>query len=834
MTRTNTSPLDYSGGFTLSSLQRIRLAYSNDIVQQLWKTETEIVTPVLFDTETGAEEWIVDWSKGDFDSAEFGIQQQVSVNGTTEDYSLKVIFETGITQLAFKAWFDKKLRKQQICVVATDSNYKERAFNPFEVTYKYISSGNESESSRYELTFTRTMLIEVFQDDHILGIIKICGENKASELKVNFISNKNSHYLIGLSTIDNPNGVDTWISGELSFNNVNDGDYYLFAKHKNEAFNILMSSKIKIDCYVCKLTFTKWEEFFECELSFNNWEEITEYEVTEADLVLGVNVGTIGLLKFSSKEHVFQSFENSSTQSVGKLYFSPLDTLKVGIKVYSDKTSNNILETDRWFGIKNYNNKDWAFKVNEIGLISEILENKKAKGIGFILGNHFGNYARAKMDATQAAEAGADSCYLTIEMGYVFRDKAAFDLNDATSWSDYDQLVNHINALFPSICLRICTDLDDNYQWGPNPIFNIFTDYAQDEWGNPARIANGSGHGSLAKASARQLMTDFVKKVLQRYSPILGSKLIGISVGNAAQQEAGYNYENQYYPNGPVPSSLKKAMFDYHPLARSEFANDFCKSLYSTLESAERAHNKNYNNWSDIVPPMTGKPSLLAATDEEIYNLQTTQLGIDWYRYRYFTLKRFWLECIAIIKAFAPYADFYLEAGSFTDELTRLRTLFDLVDMATYVDVFKAEFTSVNWNGTINISAAIMANNVGNKRIETEINENDVLHSGISDPNLVKEAMLNHYKFAKANGASKIWLIANSSSNYWENSLALIREFMSWDSANPNYKVTDGATVNIPISKFIKNYAGAHADCVASGLNTGITNRPIIKLIKDI
>jgi hypothetical protein len=276
-------------------------------------------------------------------------------------------------------------------------------------------------------------------------------------------------------------------------------------------------------------------------------------------------------------------------------------------------------------------------------------------------------------------------------------------------------------------------------------------------------------------------------------------------------------------------------MFDYNPACIYDFANNFCKELYKTPAHASEVHGKSYNNWSDILPPKTGKSSLLSTTDEEVYSLLKSPLGLDWYKYKYSKLKIFWLECKAILAAFAPRAKYIMEVGSFTDGLSRLRTTFDLVDMATFVDVFKAQFSGVDWNGKPEISATIVANNVDNKEIQVEVNENDVVTQGhINDQVLVKKAMFDTIKSATANGATTIWIIANSESIYYQNSLALIGEFKEWNSQNPNYKTTDGATINIPISKFIQNYESAHSDCISAGINTGITNRPIIKLIKDI
>lgn len=290
MAKLKTSPLDFDFSSPMAGLQRIRLAYSQDIFQQKWQTETEIPTPILFDTEDSEENWIADWSFGDFVSAEYGIQENVAETGNAEIYTLKISFSSGINHLVFKRWFDKHLRKQKLCVVINDNNCNERAFNPFEVTYKHIIPSVESEPTRYELSFQRVRLVEPPKDDYILGVLMECGENMASSLRFDFLSNKGALYDIGYSSINDIDTVAEWKSGNELFTDVPDGKYFGFAKIKNIDFDIVLNCEFTVDCYVCKFTFSHWEEFFDCQLSFTDWEEITEIAVSEATLVLGKKI----------------------------------------------------------------------------------------------------------------------------------------------------------------------------------------------------------------------------------------------------------------------------------------------------------------------------------------------------------------------------------------------------------------------------------------------------------------------------------------------------------------------------------------------------------------
>lgn len=288
MARLNTSPLDWDSlkNIATAGIDRIRLAYAKDVLNQIWQTQIEIATPILF--EENHENWIVDWSKGDFEDAELTIQEEQTESGNVENYSFKISFETGITQSDFKKWFDKTLRKQAVCVVINDLNCEERAFSPLEIVYKYVLPAAPSEKNKYEFTFTRTRMIDPGADK-LIGVKVVCGENKAVTLKNQFLSDQASRYYIGFSVFNNPDSVVNWISGEQSFNNVPKGIYYGFARLKTGDPDLLLSYKFKVDCNVCKLTMQYWEEIVLCQLNIDGWEEITDFGIEEVELVTGLN-----------------------------------------------------------------------------------------------------------------------------------------------------------------------------------------------------------------------------------------------------------------------------------------------------------------------------------------------------------------------------------------------------------------------------------------------------------------------------------------------------------------------------------------------------------------
>lgn len=551
----------------------------------------------------------------------------------------------------------------------------------------------------------------------------------------------------------------------------------------------------------------------------------------------------MGVLQFYNKEELFTAFKNQSKLALSKLYYSKNNKLQNGTAVFLDKFLTQKLVANRWYGLKNYKGSNWAFQVNSLSQVVNLQEDAQIK-IGWQRMYPFSDVTATKAEMTAAAGKGASLFQLNIRMTDVYANNTQFT-NKTGDWSKPDQIIAHAASLpFDEVYIRIISDFDDDFYYDltqspvvpkTDPLFNLFTDLAQDEWYNPGRINAGSGHGSLAVEAVVDKMVAFFDHVCERYAPILGEKLKYGTSATSAQQEMGGNYENQYYPSSSDPLSAKhRVCFDYHPASIAIF-QDFVIKQHGTLTGAGQAHGKVYNNKTDIQPPKTGKANLTSVTEDDIYNLFKTQLGLDWYLHNYLMMRSFWLKCKEKLKIRAPWAQFIGEFGSNTDELNIVRYCYDLIDISGYCDVIKTQFSGIDWFGNASIAAAVVANNVGSKPIWVEMNENDpVEQARITDAAQVKAALFNNAKSAVANGARMIIFIGNSSSPYYNNTIDLIGELKTWATNNPDYRTTDGTTVQIPISKFIQNYDGAVADIYNAGLSTALTNRPIVKLIQNV
>lgn len=450
---------------------------------------------------------------------------------------------------------------------------------------------------------------------------------------------------------------------------------------------------------------------------------------------------------------------------------------------------------------------------------------------------------KAIFEMNEMSVAGVNLCQINILLDAVFYSKTEYDNNTASRWAAYDAIINHAVTKFQYISFRICVDYDDSkyYFLDPptnsipqtTPLFDLFNEIAQDEWGNPTRIAFGTGRGSLAIQTAKDKMKGFVTKVMNRYYPVVGSKLYWVGVATSAQQEAGDNYENQNYTDGS-PSALKKADFDFTEANIGRFRT-FVQNKYGNINAVNSAWNTTYTGFSQIDAPRTGLPNHVSTTDFNILNKYSNQKGVDWYAHNANEFKLFWQECKAIVKSYNPNIKYCGEFGANTDETSILRKTLNVGDITSYVDVLKTNFAGRGWNGVKEIAPDIIRHNSNGKEIHTEVNANDVVtQGGQTNPTVVKSEMFETAKSAIYNGAKAVILIDDRSSNYYSNTLALASELRTWINANPNVSVTTNQTMNVNLSDMIKNYSSVYSQWSNAGGTAGNTNRVKINLIDDL
>lgn len=274
--RSTDTPFDFRNMPNVGSFERIRIANSQDIVQQKWQTQTELVPPLLF---RHSEQWICDWSNGDFEDGSFSIED--GSNAGNENYQLNLIFLSALAPIDFQAWFNKVLKHQQVCVELSDANGNERVFNPFEVSYKFGQKSNHAEMNQYELIFKRSKLM-TDDTDRILNVNTDC---ETGITKFVFANGQPGLYQIVYGIEDE---ILDEVDGAIGFTGILDGRYNGYAYRKDGLGDVLTTVFV-VKCNDCVLEIASIKEVFDCTLSITSISEISGLAENEGILVTGIN-----------------------------------------------------------------------------------------------------------------------------------------------------------------------------------------------------------------------------------------------------------------------------------------------------------------------------------------------------------------------------------------------------------------------------------------------------------------------------------------------------------------------------------------------------------------
>lgn len=461
----------------------------------------------------------------------------------------------------------------------------------------------------------------------------------------------------------------------------------------------------------------------------------------------------------------------------------------------------------------------------------------------------YGTTDQIILEMTDFANKGANLFETTIRLEEVFKSLSQFNETNPDLlnqyWSRFDKIIRHANNIYDHIAIRIAVDYDDTryyfqerdetdpnqnvYNTFDNALFDLFGgEIIQDQFGNPARIGYGSGHGSFASTSAKAKMKGFVQKVMDRYSPILGEKLYWVSIVTSAQFESGFNYENAW--NGFNFTNPHACEFDYTFANVNQFRSWLVNERYAGLAGVNTAYGTSYVTQSQIQPPKVNVRTLEEMFSNDIRNMYNSVLFEDWYHFNYKQMKSFLVSCKELVKEKNASIKFCFEAGSNTDQLSSARKTFDIPDINTYAEVLKTTFQTSSFSGIKTWDADVVRSNFTGE-IETEINEADVVTiGGITDPSIVKKKMLEYSKIAYLNQAKAIIFIAEKNTKFYNNSLDALAEFKTWID-NHTEQLTLGQTINVNLSQLIKNFSAALApfNAIAPSLPTnGYQNRPKI------
>lgn len=141
----------------LGGFWRCRLAYSKDIIQQEYQTDTEI-SEVIFLSDP--EKWLSDWQYKDRFEGELKIDSSLVDAGTDEKFVFKAVLEIDCDPMKFRRWHNEKIRNRRLALELTNNNEFVRVINPFVMTYAYLGTKDFENLNRYELTFSRVRMID--------------------------------------------------------------------------------------------------------------------------------------------------------------------------------------------------------------------------------------------------------------------------------------------------------------------------------------------------------------------------------------------------------------------------------------------------------------------------------------------------------------------------------------------------------------------------------------------------------------------------------------------------------------------------------------------------
>jgi hypothetical protein len=544
----------------------------------------------------------------------------------------------------------------------------------------------------------------------------------------------------------------------------------------------------------------------------------------------------MAITQFLTREDVINSFKLPSSQAVGKIY-TDLEPAN-GVRFWLDPVRSINPSPTKWYGLKNYKGKNWTFQASAQFTIINLLPIQD-KRIGWKDGLAVELLAEGLLQMEDAAAAGANFYVFSLPLDAVI--KNIDELNNNTGdWSKIDTIIARANQLFPEIAINIRADYDDSNYYDAsgnpksNPTFDLFNDICQDEWGNPARIGYGSGHACFAKETSVNKVKRFVQLALQRYFPILGEKLVWISIPTSAQHEMGFNYENETFLNDGSKTPAMRAIFDYHPQSVVKFKS-WVQSRYRTLAEASRVHGINYTSWDQVQPPKTGKASITDTTSADFDVLYRTNLGVDWYLFNSEQQHGFWLQIKEVINQYAPGVGFCGEFGSVSDPLVLYRGTADLNAHNQLFEFLKTQFQSRNFFGQPDYSADYIRSNATNI-IQSEINANDVRtmsNYSITDPDQVKSIMYTMMRDVIHNNGEPIF-IDRPGSPYYQNTLNLIAQTNEYITNNPNAGVTIGQSITVTLRDMIQNYESVIAAWRAAGATIDYENKVNVKLISNL
>ena len=294
--------------------------------------------------------------------------------------------------------------------------------------------------------------------------------------------------------------------------------------------------------------------------------------------------------------------------------------------------------------------------------------------------------------------AGCNSAMLTVHWERVYPQP-----NSKPNYTQLDNQINHaINNLGIKVAIRI--HLGRNY--GLTKGFWEEEEAVKDFRGKVLTNYYDSNHFSFAHQPSVDKASGFVKEVCERYKNIQKSgKIIFISVVNTPQQELGFTYQNQQWPEKEYV-----ALFDHSKWAMIKF-KDWTREKYTTIRTLNSYWGTNYKSFLEVEPYVNW------------WNVNDSfrgRRGKDWYVFRHLMIKNYYDQIIDTIKTVEPTYKVACEYGGIADNLSLLRGTFGFKDLTAKADILKT--TTEGFQGDIGYS-----NTAPNQKFYTELAFFDLL-----------------------------------------------------------------------------------------------------------
>ncbi|CAH0997200.1 hypothetical protein EMA8858_03339 [Emticicia aquatica] len=324
-----------------------------------------------------------------------------------------------------------------------------------------------------------------------------------------------------------------------------------------------------------------------------------------------------------------------------------------------------------------------------LGLSNQALAQKYVcQGVGNL--DDDPNHALPVM--SKLVNAGCNAAMLTVWWERVYPQP-----NSKPNWIQLDNQINHaVNNLGIKVAIRI--HLGRNY--GLTKGFWEEEEAVKDFKGKVLTNYYDNNHFSFAHQPSIDKAKGFVREVCERYKNYQkNGKIIFITVVNTPQQELGFTFQNQQWPEKEY-----LAVFDHSKWAMIKF-KDWAKEKYSTIRTLNSYWGTNYKSFLEVEPYVNwGNPQ----------DSFRGRRGKDWYIFRHLMIKNYYDQVIDAIKSVDSSYKVACEFGGVADNMALLRNTFAFKDLTAKADILKTSIEG--FQGDISFS-----NTRPNQKFYTEV-----------------------------------------------------------------------------------------------------------------